>query len=72
MAQRTGRAVSSSVASLKSKGKTVKQANMMQPGEPEAQRMGDMDPTDSSAGNDGSKAPASAPKGSHKGPDRTK
>ena len=72
MSQRTGRSVSPSVASVKSKGKKVKQANMMHPGVPEAMSIGDQDPSDASNGNDGSKAAMSAPKGAHKGPDRTK
>lgn len=72
MTLRTGRRVSSSDASLKAHGKKVKQANMMQPGMPEAARLGDQDPTDCSDGNDGSKAAKAAPANDHKGPDRTK
>ena len=72
MTLRTGRRVKSSDASLKAHGKKVKQANMMQPGEPEAARLGDEDPTDHSHGNDGSKAPQAVPSNAHVGPDRTK
>lgn len=64
MAQRTGRKVSGSVANLPERGKKAPAAEKMQ--------LGDGNPTDCSNGNDGSKAPMSAPKGSHKGPDRTK
>ena len=68
MAQRTGRKVSSDVANLPERSAPAKGSV----GVPMPERMGDGDPTDASAGNDGSKAPASAPKGAHKGPDRTK
>lgn len=72
MTLRTGRRVSSGTASLPAHGKKVKQANMMQPGEPQDQRLGDGDPTDHSANNDGSGGGATPPKNAHKGPDRTK
>lgn len=72
MTQRTGRRVSADKASLPAHGKKVKQANMMNPGVTEAQKLGDGDPSDCSNANDGSKAPMTAPKGAHKGPDRTK
>ena len=68
MAQRTGRKVSADVANLPERSAPAKGSV----GVPMPERMGDGDPTDASAGNDGSKAPASAPKGAHKGPDRTK
>lgn len=72
MAQRTGRRVGGDKASLPAHGKKVKQANMMHPGMPEQHALGDGSPTDHSGGNDGSKAPAAAPKGSHKGPGEAK
>lgn len=68
MAQRTGRKVSKDVAHLPERAAPAKAGV----GVPMGERMGATDPTDSSAGNDGSKGAASAPKGSHKGPDRTK
>lgn len=68
MAQRTGRKVSSDVANLPERSAPAKGSV----GVPMPERMGDGNPADASSGNDGSKAPASAPKGSHKGPDRTK
>lgn len=68
MAQRTGRKVSKDVANLPERAAPAKGSV----GVPMGEKMGTSDPTDSSAGNDGSHGPASAPKGSHKGPDRTK
>jgi len=69
MSQRTGRKVSSSVPHLPAHGKKVKQANMMQPGAPQDMAPGAGDPSDYSAAHDKG-AGASAPKGSHKGPDK--
>jgi hypothetical protein len=68
MAQRTGRKVSSDVAHLPERAAPAKGSV----GVPMPERIGDGSPTDASAGNDGSKGAASAPKGAHKGPDRTK
>ncbi len=68
MAQRTGRKVSDAVPHVKAHGKKAKAANAMQPGIPEAMRLGDQDPSDSSKGNDGSKAAAAAPGNAHRGP----
>lgn len=68
MAQRTGRKVSSDVANLPERAAPAKGSV----GTPKPERLGDGDPTDASMGNDGSKSAASAPKGAHKGPDRTK
>lgn len=64
MAQRTGRKVSSGVANLPERSKAMPATEKMQ--------LGDGSPNDCSNGNDGSKGSPSAPKGSHKGPDRTK
>lgn len=72
MSQRTGRKVGADKASLPAHGKKAKQANMMQPGVPQEMGLGDGSATDHSGGNDGSKAPASAPKGAHKGPGEAK
>lgn len=68
MSQRTGRKVSSDVANLPERSAPAKGSV----GVPKPERLGDGDPTDASMGNDGSKGAASAPKGAHKGPDRTK
>ena len=68
MAQRTGRKISSDVASLPERAAPSK----AKVGVPEGEKMGAGDKTDHSAGNDGSHAAAAAPKGAHKGPDRTK
>lgn len=67
MAQRTGRKVSSDVANLPEHAKPAKGSV----GVPAPMKMGAGDPSDSSAAHD-SGSGASAPKGSHKGPDRTK
>jgi hypothetical protein len=67
MSQRTGRKVSADVARLPERASPSKD----KVGVPMPEKMGDGDMTDHSAGNDGSKAPAAAPKGAHKGPDRT-
>lgn len=64
MAQRTGRKVSSGVANLPEHAKKMPAT--------EKHSIGDGSPNDCSNGNDGSKGAPSAPKGSHKGPDRTK
>ena len=72
MAQRTGRRVGSDNAKLPAHGKKVSEANKMHPGVTQPMQMGDGTSTDCSGANDGSKAAPSAPKGSHKGPDRTK
>lgn len=68
MAQRTGRKISKDVANLPERAAPAKGSV----GVPMAEKLGDGDPSDSAAGNDGSKGAASAPKGAHKGPDRTK
>lgn len=68
MAQRTDRKVSSDVAHLPERAKPAKGAV----GVPAPEKMGAGDPSDSSHGHDGSKGAMAAPKGSHKGPDRTK
>ena len=68
MAQRTGRKVSADVANLPERPAPAKGSV----GNPMPERLGDGDPTDASMGNDGSKGAMAAPKGAHKGPDRTK
>lgn len=70
MAQRTGRRVSSSDASLPAHGKRAQQANAMQPGVPQDSKLGDGSSTDYSASND-KPGKAKAPKAcEHKGPSR--
>jgi hypothetical protein len=71
MAQKTGRKVSGA-AQLPATGKKAVEMNKMQPGVPEGHKMGAGDMSDHSDANDGSKGAKSAPKGAHKGPDRTK
>lgn len=71
MAQRTGRRVKDA-AHLPAHGKKAAQMNATQPGVPQSARLGDGSSTDCSHGNDGSKPAKAAPKGAHKGPDRTK
>lgn len=64
MSQRTGRRVSSDVASLPAHGKKAPKAEKME--------LGAGDPTDYSNGQDGTKSPAPKMENKHKGPDRTK
>lgn len=68
MAQRTGRKVSSGVANLPERSAPARSGV----GVTGQEKLGDGSPNDCSNGNDGSKGAPSAPKGSHKGPDRTK
>jgi len=70
MAQRTGRRVSSSVANLLAHGKKAKQANAMQPGQPQDLRLGDGSPQDCSEGNDKPGKNKAAKSHLHKGPNR--
>ncbi len=63
MSQRTGRKVAGA-ANLPEHAKKVPAA--------EKHQMGDGSQNDCSNGNDGSKSAVAAPKGKHKGPDRTK
>ena len=67
MAQRTDRKVSSDVAHLPEHMAPAKGSV----GVPGKAKLGTGDPSDSSAGHD-SGSGAAAPKGAHKGPDRTK